>query len=56
MIKVFTSENSPNSAGQDLTSQIQKWKDSFATGIEILSVANSSNKYGWMVTVLYKVL
>jgi hypothetical protein len=56
MIKVFTSGESSSRAGDDLTDQFEKWKTQMETGetkLEIKSFDSSSNKYGWMLTVLY---
>ena len=56
MIKVFTTDKSPYSAGNDLTSQFENWQKTFDMGkpIKIISVHTNSNKYGWMLTVVYE--
>jgi hypothetical protein len=58
MIKVFTSNSDPanNQAGDALTNLVEKWMNSISTKIEIISFHTNSNKYGWSLTVLYKIL
>jgi len=67
MIKVFTSEKPPYarnyaqgaqpSAGDDLTQQFETWAKTFEpNGIKIESMHTNSNKYGWMLTVLYSIV
>jgi hypothetical protein len=56
MIKVFTSGHEPETAGNDLTHQFESWVASFAPNtVEIESVHTNSNKWGWMLTITYKI-
>jgi hypothetical protein len=54
MIKVFTSNHEPASAGNHLTQQFESWRATFTRGIEVIAVHTNSNKYGWMMAVTYK--
>lgn len=57
MIIVFTTGMSANEAGQDLTKQFEDWKNSLNHEcIEIINLHTTSNNFGWMLTVHYKVL
>jgi len=54
MIKVFTTGVGPLTAGDALTKEYNDWVQTLVKKIEIISIHTSSNKYGWMLTVLYK--
>lgn len=56
MIKVFTTGEGPYSAGGCLTKQFESWEAGFDNGIEIISIESSSNKYGWMLVIHYKII
>jgi hypothetical protein len=57
MIKVFTTDKSPQHAGDELTRQFETWMASFAPGeIEIISFHTNSNKFGWSLTVHYTII
>jgi hypothetical protein len=57
MIKVFTTDKGPRYAGDELTRQFETWMASFATDvIEIISFHTNSNKFGWCLTVHYKII
>lgn len=55
MLKVFTSGESPVRAGDDLTNQFNNWVESLGYNIEIISVHSNSNRWGWMMVVIYSV-
>lgn len=52
-IKVFASSKNPESVGDDLTCQIEKWQESLSSPIEIVNVHSNSNGYGWMIVLTY---
>lgn len=54
MVKVFTSGESPESAGTALTNKINEWIQSHEREIEILNIHTNSNKWGWMIIIHYK--
>jgi len=57
MIKIFTTNNPPQFAGDDLEKQFKKWKKKFESNtIEILNIHSNSNSYGWMMIVHYKII
>ena len=53
-VKVFTTGNSANAAGETLTNMIEEWRKSFERGIDIIAIHSNSNKFGWMVVITYK--
>ena len=56
MIKVFTSAKGPADAGDDLTNKFEEWKKTFEPNtIEIINIHTNSNKFGWMLTIQYKI-
>lgn len=56
MIKVFTTEHSPKTAGDDLTDKFKEWQKTFEPNIiEIVNMHTNSNKFGWMLTIHYKI-
>lgn len=58
-IKVFTSNYGAKDAGDNLTQQIEDWKTKVNQEtkklVRIEKMHTNSNKYGWMVTLLYTV-
>lgn len=56
MIKVFTTEHEPKTAGDILTDKFEEWVKTFEPNtIEIINLHTNSNKYGWMLTIHYKI-
>ena len=55
MVKVFTTSQSPSTAGDELTQQFNKWVGD-ECNIEILNIHSNSNSYGWMLVVHYKTI
>jgi hypothetical protein len=55
MIKVFTTDVGPKTAGQVLTDEIELWQNSFTHGITIKNIHTNSNKFGWMIVITYTV-
>ena len=56
MIKIFTTGKNPEDAGNDLTNKFQDWFKTFEpNSIEIINFHTNSNKFGWMLTVHYKI-
>ena len=51
-VKVFSTGQNPNTAGDNLTEQYEKWaKDN---DIQVIKdIHTNSNGHGWMLTVLY---
>ena len=56
MVKVFTTGENPDNAGDVLTKMIEAWEESLDYGIVIKQVRSNSNKYGWMLVVVYDVI
>lgn len=57
MIKVFTTGKVPETAGDDLTNKFQEWVKTFEPNtIEVLAIDSNSNKFGWMLTIHYKII
>lgn len=56
MIKVFTTDEDPNNAGNKLTDMYQRWLVTLGHDIEIINIHTNSNKFGWMLTIHYKLL
>lgn len=56
MIKVFTTDRSPDTAGNHLTEQFTDWRNNFTRGIEVISMHTTCNKFGFMLTINYKPL
>lgn len=54
MIKVFTSDCDPDTAGNDLTKQFETWTGNSPRPIEITNIHSNSNKFGWMLVIQYK--
>ena len=55
MIKVFTTGEGPNIAGDTLTKQIADWQKTFERGITITNIHTNSNKFGWMIVITYTI-
>ena len=55
-IKIFTTSDPPDRAGNDLTNKCTNWQNNFENGIEIIQFHTNSNKFGWSLTILYKIL
>ncbi len=55
MIKVFTTGEGPDLAGDTLTKQISDWQKTFAQGVTITNIHTNSNKYGWMIVITYAI-
>ncbi len=56
MIKIFTTNHSPEFAGDYLQKQFNSWKEEFKPNrIQILNIHSNSNSYGWMLIIHYKV-
>jgi len=55
-VKVFTTGNSPEKAGDVLTEKLKSWIEEFPYGIDILDIHSNSNKFGWMLVIKYKEL
>lgn len=58
-VKVFTSDKDPdhNEAGSDLTNMFNDWfekEHAKNNTLEIISMHTNSNKYGWMLTIMYR--
>jgi hypothetical protein len=54
MIKVLTTDASPSTAGDILTTKIETWVNKEMNGrIEIKNIHSNSNKFGWMVVIEY---
>lgn len=57
MIKVFTTDESPDKAGDILTSKFDNWVKGFSPNyIEVINIHTNSNKYGWMMVIQYKIV
>lgn len=57
MIKVFTTGKNPEDAGNYLTNKFEEWLKTFEPNtIEIINLHSNSNKFGWMLTVHYKII
>jgi hypothetical protein len=57
MVKVFSTSFGADTAGHELTKQFNDWKESFGpNSIEIENIHTTSNSYGWMLTVVYKII
>lgn len=52
-IKVFTSNEDAETAGDVLTAQIELWKASYTRGLMINNIHTNSNEYGWMIVITY---
>jgi hypothetical protein len=57
MIKIFTTDDPPSFAGDNLQKQFNSWNKGFEPNtIEILNIHSNSNSYGWMMIVHYKII
>lgn len=57
MIKVFSTGESASKAADILNEQFENWKKSFGTNnIEIINFHTTSSKWGWMLTIHYKII
>lgn len=54
MIKVFTTNANPDSAGDVLTETISTWLKQNGR-INIKQIHTNSNKYGWMIIIHYEI-
>lgn len=54
MIKVFTTGESPDKAGDILTEQFQKWEKELSYNVKVKRIHSNSNKWGWMLVVSYE--
>ena len=53
MIQVFTTGSGPENAGDNLTGQFNEWYKHVGK-VTIISAHTNSNKFGWMLTIHYK--
>ena len=57
MVKIFSTNYGPLRAGDELTRQFKEWKTGFEPNtIEVLNMHSTSNKYGWMLTIVYIII
>ncbi len=52
-VKVFTTGQDANSAGDKLTELFDKWLNS-NKDVKITNIQTFASNYGWMVTVMYE--
>ena len=54
--KVFTTSENPENAGHKLSNKFEEWVKTFEPNtIEIITIHTNSNKFGWMLTIHYKI-
>jgi hypothetical protein len=57
MIKVFTTGSVSRHSGDELTKMFEDWVKTFSPDtVEILGFHTNSNKFGWSLTVHYKII
>ena len=57
MIQVFSTGRGGSEAASYLNEQLEEWKKGFGNNsIEIISFHTTSNKWGFMLTIHYKVI
>ena len=57
MIKVFSTGEGGSKAADILNEQFENWKKSFGNNsIEIINFHTNSSKWGWMLTIHYKIV
>jgi hypothetical protein len=57
MIQVFSTGHSGDAAASSLNEQFEEWKKGFGNNnIEIISFQTTSSKWGFMLTIHYKVV
>lgn len=54
MIKVFTSNDDADIAGDNLTEQFEKWHNDLKYEIEVKKIHSNSNSHGWMLVISYE--
>ena len=57
MVKVFSTNYGADAAGDELTRQFEEWKSGLEPyTIEVLNMHSTSNEWGWMLTIVYKII
>lgn len=57
MVKVFSTNRGADAAGDELSRQFKEWKLGLEpNNIEILNMHTTSNEWGWMLTIVYKII